>query len=765
VSAAGARERRRLHVAGTVQGVGFRPFVHALAKRLDLDGWVGNDPAGVVIEVEGPPAALTAFAEGILAEAPPLAEVAGVTVQAIPVVGIAGFAILASDDAGARRPILPPDTAPCSDCLAEITDPAERRHRYPFTNCTACGPRYSIVLGLPYDRPRTTMAPFPLCERCAAEYRDPTDRRFHAQPVCCPACGPRLTLLRPDGTLLAATDALAAAVALLAEGAVLAVKGIGGYHLACDATSEEAVALLRRRKQREERPLAVLVADVAAARSLCAVDAIEARILAGPRRPIVLLDRRPGAPVAEGVAPGNRSLGLLLPPSPLHVLLAEDAAGPLVLTSGNVTSEPIVHRDAEALERLGGIADGLLVHDREIAVRVDDSVVRVWRGSELPLRRARGAVPSPLPLPVAAPAPILAVGAELKSTVCVAVEGQAVVSQHLGDLEHYAAFRGFLDAVAHLESLLEVRPGIVAHDLHPDYRSTRWALEREAEEHVGVQHHHAHIASCLADHGRAEPVIGLALDGTGYGTDGTVWGGELLVADLLGFERVGHLATVRMPGGEAAIREPWRMAVAWLDAAFDGAPPDHPVLARHAERAPAVRTMARDGFNAPVTSSAGRLFDAVAALLGVRDAVTYEGQAATELEQAADPGPGDGYEVEVGDDLVLPAGALVRAVVADQADGVPVPVVAARFHRGLAATLVEMTTAVRERTGLGVVALSGGVFQNLLLLDLVTDGLETRGFEVLVHRRVPCNDGGISLGQAAVAAAGGGLAQGWAAVL
>jgi hydrogenase maturation protein HypF len=599
------------------------------------------------------------------------------------------------------------------------------------------------------------MAGVAMCADCAREYQDPADRRFHAQPVCCPACGPVLRLLGRDGRALDG-EPLRAAAGLLLDGRVVAVKGLGGYHLAADAASEPAVAALRARKHREDKPFAVMVADLEAAGRLAAVDPVEAAMLAGPRRPIVLLRRRAAAPLAAAVAPGNRFVGLMLPYTPLHHLLLAEAGHPLVMTSGNVSDEPIAYQDADALERLGGIADAFLLHDRPIHVRADDSVVRAFAGRELPIRRSRGYAPQPLGLPWPFPRQVLACGAELKSTFCLAKGGHAFLSHHVGDLENYETLRSFTEGIEHFGRLFDLAPEVVAHDLHPEYLSTKYALEREGAELVGVQHHHAHVAACLADNGEPGPVLGVAFDGLGYGEDGTVWGGELLLADLAGFERAGHLAQVPLPGGAAAIREPWRMAAAHLDAAYPGgAPAGLAVAERNAGRWERVLALARSGVRSPATSSAGRLFDAVAAILGVRDAVNYEGQAAVELEQLADPDEQGAYRAGVEGDrpLRVLGGDLVRAVVEDLLAGADPAVVAARFHNGVALAVVEACAALRERTGLATVALSGGVFQNLLLLGRVVAWLEARGFRVLTHSRVPPNDAGISLGQAAVAAA------------
>ena len=764
------RVRTAVRVEGVVQGVGFRPFVYSLATSLGLAGLVGNDVDGVFAEVEGDPAAVEEFLASLAHNAPPLARIERITTAAMRPDGTESFSIAPSEAGTQRRALVSADTATCEDCLAELADRGDRRFGYPFINCTNCGPRFTIVRDVPYDRPRTTMAPFEMCDLCAAEYHDPADRRFHAQPTCCPACGPALALTGAAGTVLPG-DPLAAAADLLRQGKVLAVKGLGGYHLAVDACSDAAAAALRARKHREDKPFAVMVADVAAARRLCEVDETAAGLLASSRRPIVLLPRLPGSGLAEAVAPGNRQLGLMLPYTPLHHLLLAAVAGPVVLTSGNVSDEPIVYRDGEVAERLGGIADAVLTHDRAIEIRTDDSVVRAFRGREAVVRRSRGYVPEPLAVATRFARPVLACGAELKSTFCLARENHAFVSHHIGDLENAETLRSFTEGIEHFRRLFDITPEVVAHDLHPEYLSTKYAMDLSegvpaaaglaGVELVGVQHHHAHIASCLADNRASGPVIGVAFDGTGYGTDGTIWGGEFLIADLAGFERAGHLAPVPMPGGATAIRQPWRMAAVYLDAAYPGGPLGGvdgagglDVARRNRRLWPSVLQMAGRGVNSPLTSSAGRLFDAAAAILGVRDTINYEGQAAIELEQLADPAERGAYRAGItGPEPLRIAGHdLIRAVVEDLAAGTAPAVVAARFHNGVAGLITDCCLLLREGRGLNTVALSGGVFQNLLLLRATMARLERHGFAVLVHSRVPCNDGGISLGQAVVAA-------------
>ncbi|WP_214413705.1 carbamoyltransferase HypF [Sphaerisporangium fuscum] len=748
------RVRAEIRVDGVVQGVGFRPFVHRLATRLGLCGLVGNDERGVLIEVEGLPLTVAEFVEALRHRPPPLAIVHRVTARRIPPVGETGFRISPSTGAGRGRALISPDVATCADCLRELWDPADRRYGYAFINCTACGPRFTIVRASPYDRAATTMAAFEMCVACAAEYHDPASRRFHAQPVCCPDCGPRLRLVGGSQREISGNP-LEGAARVLARGGVLAVKGVGGYHLAVRADLEAAVAALRGRKHREDRPFAVMVADVTAARLLCRVGAEAERLLGGRRRPIVLLPRRPDAGVAPSVAPGARTLGIMLPYSPVHHLLLRRVPQPIVLTSGNVSDEPIAYRDEDALARLGHVADAFLTHDRPIHTRTDDSVVRVFRRRELPIRRSRGYVPQPLPLVREALRPVLGCGAELKHTFCLAHGLRAFVSHHVGDLENHETLRSFVEGVAHFQRLFGVRAEVVAHDLHPEYLSTKYALGREGVSLVGVQHHHAHIASCLADNGAAGPVIGVAFDGLGYGPDGTLWGGEFLVADLAGFERAGHLAPVPMPGGAAAVRQPWRMAASYLAAGPHAR--GLGVRERNAAQWDAVAAMAARGVNAPLTSSVGRLFDAVSSLVTGRDRVTYEGQAAVELEQIAAAGERGAYPsrlLDRPDGTFVASGLdLVEAVLEDLGGSAEAPVVAARFHNGVARLVADGCGRVRERTGLGTVALSGGVFQNVFLLERATTLLEERGFTVLLHSHVPPNDAGISLGQAAVAAA------------
>lgn len=754
-----ALERRAVRVDGVVQGVGFRPFVYALATRLALGGFVRNRAGSVLIEVEGNAAALRDFLAELQSRAPALAQIEHISWEALPVRGDQHFHIESSETAPGQIRISP-DAATCADCLTELFDSTDRRYRYPFLNCTNCGPRLTIVTGAPYDRQRTTMSSFVMCPACQAEYDDPANRRFHAQPTCCPACGPRLQLLDGNGEPIAAGDPLAAFAVELRAGRIGALKGLGGYHLACDARSAVAVAELRRRKHRHEKPFALMVADVHAVEKLCVLSSRERELLLSVARPIVLLRRRAAAGVAAEVAPHNPFLGVMLPYTPLHHLLLRELPDvPLVMTSGNRSDEPIAYEDGDAVKRLAGIADLFLVHDRPIHVRCDDSVTRCVGGQELPVRRSRGYAPHPVTLPIACPLPILAVGGQLKGTFALGRDRHAIVSHHLGDLDHYEAYRAFVRDVGLYERLFAIESQVLAHDLHPDYASTRYARERGARS-VAVQHHHAHAASCMAEHGLTGPVIGVTFDGTGYGTDGAIWGGEFLIADLRSFRRAAHFRYVGMPGGDMAIREPWRLALAHL---LDGKL-DARILHNRLPSASVagVSRLLERGFHCPQTSSAGRLFDAVAVLAGLRERVSFEAQAAIELEwQAMTIEPDISYpfdltrmmETETGlEKLVIDTRPLIRAVVADREQGVGSAGIARRFHSTMAHIIVDVCGQIRQWSGLESVVLSGGVFMNALLLGEVTQQLARAGFRVHSHRIVPPNDGGLSLGQLAVAA-------------
>jgi hydrogenase maturation protein HypF len=750
-----------------VQGVGFRPFIYRLALEEGLAGFVGNDTDGVTIEIEGPEERVKMFCARLRSEAPPLARIDSVTARELPLVGDSGFRIAASEVLGRVSTGIPADAATCPDCLRELLDPADRRYRYPFLNCTNCGPRFTITRRIPYDRPQTSMAKFPMCSECQQEYDDPLNRRFHAQPNACWVCGPRVWLVEADGIEIAADDAIAACIDRLISGQIMAIKGIGGFHLSVDATNQVAVARLRERKRRYGKPLAVMVRDLEAARAVCVLTAEEESLLSTPARPIVLALRREGCCIADNVAPGIPWLGVFLPYAPLqHLLFADPRVRALVMTSANLSEEPIAIDNEEALKRLGGIADAFLMHDREILQRCDDSVAAVVDGRPQLVRRARGYVPMGVALPFDAQ-PLLAVGGHLKNVFALARGGFAYQSQHLGDLENLTGLEFFRESLDHLMRTFEIEPQAVVHDLHPGYLSTTWARDWARERNlplIAVQHHHAHIAGCMAEHGLAEAVIGLALDGTGYGSDGKIWGGEVLIARLEGFERFAHLDYVPMPGGEAAIKEPWRMALGALrTAGFDCGCDE--VLARvgatEKEAQVLARMMERD-VNAPLTSSLGRLFDAVAAIVLGRRVVDYEAQAAIELEGIAvnelDDEPGYTMEMMGGDwptrkPVRIGTALLWRELVEDLQTGTSKGRIAARFHAGVAAGFVWAAVLARAATGVNQVALSGGCLHNRRLARLLRVKLEAAGFEVFQHTQVSPGDGGLSYGQVAVAAA------------
>ncbi len=766
-SEAGTTVRRRVRVRGIVQGVGFRPTVYRLATERGLGGWVLNDAEGVVVEAEGPAAAVDDFLRALSADPPPLARITAIEPADAEPRGETAFRIAASEG-GRRRALISPDTAVCPDCLRELLDPADRRHRYPFINCTNCGPRYSIIRDIPYDRPNTTMARFTMCPACQAEYDDPADRRFHAQPNACPACGPHLDLRDAAGRPVAGGDPVRTVREALLAGRIVAIKGLTGFHLACDARSDTAVGDLRRRKGRDQKPFAMMAADIGAVADRARVEAPARALLESLERPIVLVPKRAACDLSPLVAPASPYVGFMLPCAPLHYLLFEDAFPPMVMTSGNLSEEPICREDDEALARLRGIADLYLLHNRPIHTVCDDSVTMVQRGRPLMLRRGRGYAPRPLALPVAAAEPVLAVGPELKSALCLVRGREAFVSQHVGDLTGALA-AGYFEATAErLERLLEVRPTVIAHDLHPAYLSTRYARRRARAgglRLVGVQHHHAHVASVMAEHGLAGEVLGLAMDGTGYGPDGTVWGGEVLRASAAAFDRLGHLRPVPLPGGDAAVRHPVRTAWALLVEAFGPREAERRRVGHLAgeaagDRAVWTRRIARAA--TPRACGLGRLFDAVSVLAGVCAENTYEGQAAMELEAAAhaardeaEPYPFRIVEPAGGEGggWVLDTLPLVRAVVADAEAGAPAEAMAARFHAAVAAMLLAAARRARDETNLARVCLSGGCFANALLAERLAPALESDGFQVYAHRDVPPGDGGVALGQACVAAA------------
>jgi len=757
-----ARVRRRFVVRGVVQGVGFRPFVYARATELTLGGSVRNDSTGVVLEVEGAGADVEEFALRLRRDAPPMAIIDDIQTVELDPRGGSDFTIEDSQRSDGDRTLTPPDMATCDDCLRELADPADRRYRHAFISCTNCGPRFTIITGLPYDRPSTTMAGFPMCPTCWREYTDPADRRFHAQPIACPDCGPQLELVVPGRPGSTGESALAEAGRLLADGAILAVKGLGGYHLACDATNQAAVSLLRKRKARGDKPFAVMVRDVAGVRALAEADEAELALLTSPRRPIVLVRRGRQDGLADAVAPGNPDLGLLLPYTPLHVLLFDAAAhgrdaasGPsvLVMTSGNVSGEPIVFDDEDALVRLAGLADAWLRHDRPIRMPVDDSVTRVVDGEQLPIRRSRGYAPLPVALPFDVPA-TLAVGADIKNACCVAEGRYAWLSQHIGDMDDLRTIEAFELTQSQLQELIGVTPTLLAADAHPGYRSSGWARSARGERPLHrVQHHHAHIASVMAEHGLdgSTPVIGFAFDGTGFGPDGAIWGGEVLIADYRGFRRFAHLEYVPLPGGDTAIRRPYRMALAHLYAAGLAWEPELACTAACPETERAVlRRQLSTGLGCVPTSSMGRLFDAVSSLAGVRQVADYEAQAAIELEGLSRGVSSGAYHYTVQRDVIGVA-ALIRAVAADARVGVRPAVIGARFHAASVALIRDVALRARDELGLHTVALSGGVFQNATLLAGAGHVLRDSGFRVLRHRVVPPNDGGIALGQLCIA--------------
>jgi hydrogenase maturation protein HypF len=754
-----------------VQGVGFRPFVYQLSQRFHLSGFVCNTPDGVLIEAEGADSALAEFSNALTHNSPPLAEIRGVVTQDVHLVNDTEFMIRASLERPFESVLVSPDVATCDDCWRDFTDPADRRFGYPFTNCTNCGPRYSLIEDVPYDRARTTMREFRMCTVCQAEYDNPGNRRFHAQPNACPVCGPNLSLVDAAGmSLPVATaregptnfnlDVIREVRRLLLHGNVVAIKGLGGFHLACDAESDEAVARLRASKRRSDKPFALMSASVSSVTRFCVVREADQKALLSPRRPIVILPRRPGTRISPAVAPGNETLGVMLPYTPLHALLFGDnpddppAFRALVMTSGNMSEEPIVTSNEEALHRLGSVAHAFLLHNRRIHMREDDSVVRVVQGKERVLRRSRGYVPAVIDLGMPL-IEILACGPELKNTFCLTRDRHAIVSQHIGDLENYETLEFFEETLVNLKRLFRIEPKVIAYDLHPRYLSTQYAFERSGLRRVGVQHHHAHVASCMAENGLNEKVIGVAFDGTGYGTDGQIWGGEFLVTDFEHFERRANLRYIPLAGGDAAVRQPWRSALSCLREAFGKDLPDNlPLWASVSTReTDLVLKMLEKGINSVATSSCGRLFDAVASILGVRHEITFEAQAAIELEMAAVAGTEGVYpfQVEYTDPWQVDVRPMIESVVRELQEGETVGAIAARFHNTLAVMIAEVCRELRRRESLNKVCLSGGTFQNMFLLDGTLAALADYNFEVFLHEKVPPNDGGISLGQAVIA--------------
>ena len=790
-----------IHITGIVQGVGFRPFVYGLASRFNLTGWVRNTSAGVDIEVDGTSDNLGAFIATLKSETPPLARIDEFTVIQKSPNGYASFEIINSQPIiDAYQPISP-DVSICPDCLRELFDPTNSRYHYPFINCTNCGPRYTIIEDIPYDRPNTTMSAFPMCPDCAAEYNDPSDRRFHAQPIACPVCGPQVWLeIKRRKNFLKGESAISEAQSMIASGKIVAIKGLGGFHLACDATNSMAVTELRRRKLRVDKPFALMMPDLETIETHCFIDKAICGLLQSRERPIVILKRRPESNITDKVAPGQDTIGVMLPYTPLHYLLLSSELSEnneqvkyknkpvFVMTSGNLSEEPIATDNEEARQRLAALADALLMHDRPIRTRCDDSVVRIYympgishnhtqiintSTSVLPVRRARGYAPFPVRLPWDS-IPLLATGTELKNTFCITHGRYAFLSHHIGDLENYETLRSYEDGILHFERLFRVHPEVLVYDLHPDYLATRYALDRSKQENltaIGVQHHHAHIAACMAEHSLTDDqkVIGVAFDGTGYGDDKAIWGGEFLLADYHTYQRVGHLAYVPLPGGDAAIRDPWRIALSWLTQAGIDWEKDLPPVqyAIHSiqsvtQNLKVLRQQIQSGLNSPFTSSMGRLFDAIAALTGVRQKVNYEAQAAVELEALVDPNEINAYHFEIRDlhdplstpshQYIIDPTPLIYSIVADLKKGVSVSVVSARFHNAVAEMVYVVVLAMRNLYGPLGIALSGGVWQNITLLTKTMKLLNMANIKVYIHSMVPPNDGGVSLGQAAIAA-------------
>jgi hydrogenase maturation protein HypF len=747
--------RRHFFLQGVVQGVGFRPFVYGLALRHGLKGWVNNSSAGVHIEVEGEKRAIKNFTQELPKQAPPRARIESLRFEDLEAAGYPSFEIRESLEEVGRYQLISPDIATCAACQSEVFNPQDRRCRYPFTNCTNCGPRFTIIADIPYDRPKTTMAKFRMCPDCQREYDDPADRRFHAQPNACPRCGPKIELYDAEGKVLEGKDPIASAIGFLKEGKILAIKGLGGFLLACDAQEPSVIERLRQRKRRPDKPLAIMLRDLPTVREHCLVTEKEEKLLLSPDSPIVLLRWKKTSSIARAVAPRQKYLGVMLPYTPLHHLLLQESGMALVMTSGNLSEEPIAKDNEEARSRLHGIADAFLMHDRDIYVQYDDSVTAVVNGQPTIIRRARGYAPSPIHLPFSLK-PILACGAELKNTFCLTRDEYAFVSQHIGDMENLETLNHFQRTVDLYQKLFRIRPEIVAYDLHPEYLSTKYALRLSGQK-IGVQHHFAHMASCLAENGEKGPVIGLAFDGLGYGADGNLWGGEFLVGDYGSFERRAHFEYVPMPGGAAAIQKPWRMALSYLYTFLgrEGLMRHLPIFAQAREEK--IRVILRQldqKINSPFTSSCGRIFDGISALLGLCLSISYEGQAAVELEMIADPGEDGVYEFfidERGGKEIIRLKPMIEGILRDIEKRTAHSVISGKFHNTLVKIGVVICQKIKSQGGPKKVALTGGVFQNRLLSERMRAALEKAGFAVLVHRRVPCNDGGLSLGQAVIA--------------
>lgn len=749
---------RFIKITGIVQGVGFRPFIFNLAEKYGLTGWVRNSSSGVEVTVNGPDPSIDSFVKEIPIYAPPLARIDSIKTEIIQPENFTAFTILESLEESGNFVPISPDMSICPDCERELFDPKDPRYRYPFINCTNCGPRFSIIKDIPYDRPKTTMAGFALCEDCRREYEDPRDRRFHAQPVACPVCGPQVWFESNGQRLSEKETAIHESRAWLRAGKIIAVKGLGGFHLACDAANAVAVDLLRSRKKRSDKPFALMAFSIEIIRKYCEVTISEEDLLTSPQHPIVLLQKKRGVDLPKGIAPGQTTLGFMLPYTPLHLLLLEPEPGypeVFVMTSGNLSEEPVAFIDDEAIRRLSGITDGFLMNDRPIHMRVDDSVVRVFEDQLYPIRRSRGYAPRSIALPTVVPQ-TLACGAELKNTFCLTRESQAFLSHHIGDLENYETLNSFETGIEHFKNLFRINPEVIVADLHPDYLSSKYAIE--SSETFGlplirVQHHHAHLAACLADNGwnSDESVIGLTYDGTGLGLDNAIWGGEVLIGNYGAFTRRFHLSEAPLPGGDAAIRHPARIALAYLLACGLEYPDSlSPATTLCYEERTVLRSQIEHKINTPLTTSMGRLFDAVSALIGVRQTATYEGQAAIELENICDPTVLDAYSIPFENNTVL-IKPLLEQIIRDWTENIPQSTISTRFHNGLAHLSVELCKQIRNETSIKTVALSGGVWQNITLLTKTLALLRQEGFHPLIHRQVPANDGGISLGQVMIA--------------
>jgi len=751
-------QTKRIIVKGIVQGVGFRPFIYRLAQKYGLKGTVSNNTHGVEIDAEGDPASIQSFIHAINRSAPPLAFIDAIETYEIASKGYTEFVIQPSNGSNDRFTLISPDVTVCSDCLNELFDPDDRRYRYPFINCTNCGPRFTIIKDIPYDRPNTTMSVFPMCPDCEREYHDPANRRFHAQPNACPVCGPKVTLLDSNKLPTNSGDAILQTAILLKGGNIAAIKGLGGFHLACDATNKKAVATLRERKRRIEKPFAVMIPDIDWLARICAPTQEEISFIQSINHPIVLIRRKDNSPVCNDVAPGNNYIGVMLPYTPLHHVLLREANIPLVMTSGNISEEPIAYKDDEAFERLGDLADYFLIHNREIHMRCDDSVGAVLNNRQTMLRRSRGYVPHPVKLNIHTKQPILASGGHLKNTFCLLKNDFAFISHHIGDLENYETLRSFTEGIEHFKNLFNITPEILAYDIHPEYLSTKYALESIIPVKIPVQHHHAHIVSCMAENNITGEVIGVSFDGTGYGTDGTIWGGEFMTATPGDFNRIAHFEHLPLPGGEKAIKEPWRIGLALLHETFgiDYKNLDIP-FTRSLQKQSAlhlIEKMISQKLNTPVTSAAGRLFDGIAAICGISHNINYEAQAAIEFQMLADERETEHFDYDI-DTSVTPWKIIWHNIVKDVSDdtreNIPVPVISGKFHNTVAAIITDITKKIKKETELQKVVLSGGVFQNALLLEKTITLLSKHNINVYTHSRVPPNDGGLSLGQAVVA--------------